>query len=175
MLIQTEQWEWIKMAIWSALSPEAHAKWGLHKIREFIGLHVRPPLEDSRNRTKLRKDIQEYHIAYGNSYDADLLCTLMSRRPDGLAFDKENKLCVFPEYTRAMDTFEDWSTKKQAEKDEWYSTHLDFINHLCKREKNGWKVTQTVINFTVGMDESISFETPLKNSQLSFSLWIRTD
>ena len=44
------------------------------------------------------------------------VCKGRSRRPDGLAFDKEKKLCVFLEYTRAMDTNEDWAEKKEQEK-----------------------------------------------------------
>jgi len=46
-------------------------------------------------------------------------------------------------------TNEDWATQKKAEKDKRSSTHLGFINYLCRREKNGWKVTQT--NFTTGV------------------------
>jgi len=61
----------------------------------------------------------------------------IARRPDGLAFDKEKKSCVFLEYTRAMDTNEDWATKKEQEKDDTYSTHLQ----LSRREKSGWKAT----------------------------------
>ena len=53
----------------SALSPEAHAEWGLYKILEHMGLH-----------------------------------------------DKETKSCVFLEYTRSMDTNEDWAEKKEQEK-----------------------------------------------------------
>jgi len=49
------------------------------------------------------------------------------------AFDKEKKLCVFLEYTRAMDTNEDWAEKKKQEKNDRYSSHLGFINHLEKR------------------------------------------
>ena len=36
--------------------------------------------------------------------------TFIAWRPDGLAFDKEKKSCVSLEYTRAMDTNEDWET-----------------------------------------------------------------
>jgi len=40
-----------------------------------------------------------------------------------------------------MDTNEDWATKKETEKDNSYSLHLGFINHLSGRGKNGWKAT----------------------------------
>jgi len=75
--------------------------------------------------------------------------TFIACRPDGLAFDKEKKSCVFLEYTRAMDTNEDWATKKEQEKDDTYSTHLQ----LSRREKSGWKATQ--INFTTGVRRSL--------------------
>ena len=44
------------------------------------------------------------------------------------AFDKEEKLCVFLEYTRAMDTTEDWAERKEQEKIDRYSSLLGFIN-----------------------------------------------
>jgi len=56
---------------------------------------------------------------------------------------------VFLEYTRAMDTNEDWAEKKEQEKNDRYSSHLGFINHLSNREKSGWKASQT--NFTTGV------------------------
>jgi len=73
--------------------------------------------------------------------------------PDGLAFDKEFFLCVFLEYTRAMDTNEDWAEKKEQEKNDRYSSHLGFINHLSNREKSGWKASQS--NFTTGVRDSL--------------------
>jgi len=92
----------------SALSPEAHAEWGLYKILEYMGLHEIMPPGDRRNRTKLHKDIEDYHIAHKIDFDTEVLSTFIFRRPDELAFDKETNLCVFFEYTRAMDTTEDW-------------------------------------------------------------------
>ena len=53
---------------------------------------------------------------------------------------------IFLKYTRAMDTNQDWATKKEQEKDNRYSSHLGFINHLSRWENNGWKATQ--INVT---------------------------
>jgi len=47
-----------------------------------------------------------------------------------------------------MDTKEDWAEKKEQEKDDRYSSHLGFINHLSRREKSDWKATH--INFTTG-------------------------
>jgi len=42
-----------------------------------------------------------------------------------------------------MDTNEDWAEKKEQEKNDRYSSHLGFINHLSHREKSGWKASQT--------------------------------
>jgi len=78
----------------SALSSEAHAEWGLYKILEYMGLHVILPPGAGQNRAKLRKDIEEYHIAYGIDFDDTDVDTFIARRPDDLAFDKEKKLCL---------------------------------------------------------------------------------
>ena len=87
----------------SALSPEAHAEWGLYKILEYMGLHEILPPGAGQNRAKLRKDIEEYHTAYAIDFDDSDTDTFIARRPDGLAFDKgKKKLCVFLEYTRAI-------------------------------------------------------------------------
>jgi len=99
----------------SDLSPEAHAEWGLYKILKYMGLHEMFTPGAGQNRTKLRKDIEEYHMAYDIDFDETGIDTFIARRPDGLAFDKEKKLCVFLEYTRAMDTNEDWAEKKEQE------------------------------------------------------------
>jgi len=56
----------------------------------------------------------EYHIHYATEYDDADINTFIARRPDGPAFDKEEKLCVFLEYTRAMDTTEDWIVHSDA-------------------------------------------------------------
>ena len=112
----------------SALSPEAHAEWGLYKISGYMGLHEILPPGLGKNRAKLRKDIEEYHTAYAIDFDDTKIDTFIARRPDGLAFDKEKKSCVLLEYTRAMDTNEDWAEKKEQEKNDRYSSHLGFIS-----------------------------------------------
>jgi len=137
----------------SALSTEAQAEWGLYKILEYMGLHVILPPGEGQNKTKLKKRIEKYHLAYNIDFEEGEQETFISRRPDGLAFDKEKKSCVFLEYTRAMDTNEDWATKKEQKKDDRYSGHLGFINHLSRREKSDWKATQ--INFTTGVRGSL--------------------
>ena len=83
---------------------------------EYIGLHEILSPGTGQNRSKLRKDIEEYHTAYAIDFDDTDIDTFTARRPEGPAFDKEKKLCVFLEYTRAMDTNADWAEKKEQEK-----------------------------------------------------------
>jgi len=137
----------------SALSSEAHAEWGLYKILEHMELHEILPPGAGQTRAKLRKDIEEFHTAYAIDFDDTDIDTFIARRPDGLAFDKEKNLCVFLEYTRVMDTNEDWAERKEQERNDRYSFHLGFINHLSYREKSGWKASQT--NFTTGVRGSL--------------------
>ena len=66
-----------------ALSPEAHAKLGLYKTSEYMGLHEILPPRAGQNRAKLRKDIEEYHTAYAIDLDDTDIDTFIARRPDG--------------------------------------------------------------------------------------------
>jgi len=52
-----------------------------------------------------------------------------------------------------MDSNEDWAEKKEQEKNDRYSSHLGFSNHLSNREQSGWKATQ--LNFTTGVRGSL--------------------
>jgi len=67
----------------SALSPEAHAERGLYKILEYMGLNVILPPGEGQNRTKLKKDIEENHLANNIERKEGNLETFISRRPDG--------------------------------------------------------------------------------------------
>jgi len=80
----------------SALSPEEHAEWELYKILEYMGLLVIPPPDEGQNRTKLKKDMEEYHLANNTEWEEGDLETFIARRPDGLAsgFDEEF-FCIF--------------------------------------------------------------------------------
>ena len=57
------------------------------------------------------------------------------------------------EYTRAMDTVEDWAERKEQMENDRYGPLLGFINHLSHRVKSGWKASQT--NFTTGVRGSL--------------------
>jgi hypothetical protein len=73
-------------------------------------------------------------------------------RPDGLAFHQKSKRVAILEFTRAMDSSEDWETEKDAEKRARYAPVLDFFNSLP--ENQGWTLLQ--LNFTVRVRGSIS-------------------
>jgi len=75
----------------SAISPEAHADWGLYKILEYMGLHEILPPGAGQNRPKLRKDVEEYHLAYGIELEETDIDTFISHRPDGVALDRARK------------------------------------------------------------------------------------
>ena len=99
-----------------------------------MGLHEILPPGSGKNRAKLWKDIKEYHTAYAIEFDDADIDTLIARRPDGRAFDVEEKLCVFLEYTRALDTNEDWAERKEQEKNDRYSsTHTHTHPHSLLR------------------------------------------
>jgi len=57
-------------------------KWGLCKILEYMGLHVILPPGAGQNRVRLRKDIEEYHIAYDINLDETDIDTFIAMRPD---------------------------------------------------------------------------------------------
>jgi len=64
----------------SALSPEAHAEWGLYKILEYMGLHEILPPGLGQIRIEPKKDVEEYHLAYNIDFEEGDLETLISCR-----------------------------------------------------------------------------------------------
>ena len=75
-----------------------------------MGLHVILPPGAGKNRAKLRKDIEEYHIAYAINFDDSDLDTFIARRPDGLVFDKEKH------YVHSWNTREPWTQMKTGQR-----------------------------------------------------------
>jgi len=68
-----------------------------------MGLHEILSSGAGQNRAKLRKDIEEYHIAYAIDFDDTDIDTFIAQRPDGLAFDK-GKNYVYSWNTREQST-----------------------------------------------------------------------
>jgi len=63
-----------------------------------------------------------------------------------------------------MDTNEDWVEKKEQEKNDRYSSHLGYINHLSNPEKSGWKASQTIFTTRVrGSLHTNQFRTRLES------------
>jgi len=62
---------------------------------EDMSSQILPP-GAGQNRAKLRKDIEEYHLVYSINFDeTDIDTFMISRRPDGLAFDKKKSYVCF--------------------------------------------------------------------------------
>ena len=88
----------------SALSPEAHAEWGLYKILDYMGLHEILPPGSGNNRAKLRKDIKEYHIAYAIEFDDAVIDTFIARTASPLIMKRN--------YVYSWNTREPWTQTK---------------------------------------------------------------
>ena len=92
---------------------------------------------DQVDRNGFRQEVADYHPSRGlwesneeEDYD-DLVTNSMSARPDEIAFNAEDRKCVFLEFTRPMDTLTssldepaDWAEKKNIAKDLQYETNF---------------------------------------------------
>jgi len=80
-----------------SLSPKPRSTCGMGsiKILEYMGLYEILLPAVGQNMAKIRKDIEENYTAYAIDFDDTDLDTFIARRPDGLAFDKEQKIvCI---------------------------------------------------------------------------------
>jgi hypothetical protein len=82
------------------------------------------------------------------------LSAFLDLRPDGYAVHQKSKRLAILEFTRDMDSSEDWELEKDAEKRKRYAQVMEFFNSLPDRQ--GWSLLQ--FNFTVGVRGSISNE-----------------
>jgi len=125
---------------------ESHIKWTVRQIVVHFDLFSTP-------RT-LHEEIVEFHaLKLGIKLSKAEILTFWACRPDGVAFNAEDKECVFLEFTHPMDSVTsseegDWAERKEAEKDARYAHHRYFINYLSAQRGRQWKCTQ--VNFTVG-------------------------
>ena len=78
-----------------------------------MGLHEILPPGAGQNRAKLRKDIEEYHIAYDIDFDETDIYTFI-----WLSLRQRKKVVCVPGIHQAMDTNEDWAEKKEQEKND---------------------------------------------------------
>jgi len=79
------------MLLWLDRKKQSSSFAGSSVCSEYMGLHEIFPPGAGQNRAKLRKDIEQYHIAYAIDFDDTDIDPFIVRRPDGLAFDKEKK------------------------------------------------------------------------------------
>jgi len=115
--------------------------------------------------------VANYHLDLGlwektadNNYES-LIDSFLAARPDGIAFNAEDRICVFLEFTRPMDTRlgspeepGDWAEEKDSFKNSRYENHRNFLETYSKRKlgRSGWSCTQA--NFTVWARGSIKTE-----------------
>ncbi len=79
--------------------------------------------------------------------------------PDGYAVHQKSKRLAILEFTRAMDSSDDWELQKDGEKRKRYAPVLEFFNSLPDRQ--GWSLIQ--FNITVGdRTDPLSFVSTLK-------------
>ena len=113
----------------------------------------------------------DYHLNLGlwektedDNYEGQI-DSFLAARPDGIAFNAEDRICVFLEFTRPMDTRTgsleepgDWAEEKDSFKNLRYENHRNFLETYSKRKlgRLGWTCTQA--NFTIGARGSIKTE-----------------
>ena len=91
----------------SAVSDADHNEWSFRRIVVHLGL-VDYDNQDARK--SFRREVAEYHLdlrlwetdSDGN-YESKI-DSFLAARPDGIAFNAEDRICVFLEFTRPMDT-----------------------------------------------------------------------
>ena len=79
-------------------------------------------------------------------------------RPDGYAINDDKRIISLMEFSRAMDTEDNWEARKDQEKKLRYAPAIAFFDQLPN--KKGWSIQQN--NFTVGVRGSLSTHTELK-------------
>ena len=99
-----------------------------------------------------------------NDY-GDLILKFLVARPDGIAFNAEGRECVFLEFKRPMDSWEDspeepadWAEKRDIVKNPRYEHHRAFLKEYSDRKLRRLRWTCTQANFTVGVRRSIKSE-----------------
>ena len=82
-------------------------EWTFRRTVVHLGLLER---SDPDARKEFRRDVADYHLDRGwwesnedDNYE-DSIGRFLSVRPDGIAFNTEDRKCVFLEFTRPMDT-----------------------------------------------------------------------
>ena len=149
----------------SAICECDHCEWTFRRIMDHLGLFTAlDDWSDPVAHKEFRQEVADYHISRGlwesneeEDYN-DLVTSFMSVRPDGIAFNAEDKECVFLEFTCPMDTLtsyadepSDWTEKKDITKDLRYENHRIFLEEYSDRKMGRLRWSCTQANFTVGV------------------------
>jgi len=121
--------------------------------------HIEPNLADAE---AIAVKALDFLQTKGVSFDEVAIGAFLNKRPDGIALMWSKKKVVLLEFTRAMDTNEDFQSTTEKRKTARYALHCEFIasvlnsNSSLKSDERGseaadaaWSATQ--INFTVGV------------------------
>jgi len=152
----------------SAVSDSDHDEWSFRRTVVHLGL-VDWSIPDDRK--VFRRDVADYHLGLGlwernadDNYE-DKIDSFLAARPDGIAFNAEDRICVFLEFTRPMDTRTgsleepgDWAEEKDSLKNLRYENHRSFLEEYSRRKLGRLRWTCTQANFTVGVRGSIKTE-----------------
>ena len=114
----------------------------------------------------LTKKALDFLQTKGSSSNDEAVGTFLNKRPDGIALMRSEKRVVLLEFTRAMDTNEDFQSITEKRKTARYALHCEFIASVLNSsmssdhdergsdpKEKAWSVTQ--INFTVGVRGSL--------------------
>ena len=119
----------------SAVIEATHMEWIVRQILVHLGLFS--------TLRRLTEEIVQFHENLNISLTDKEITTFQSRRPDEVAFNENDKQCVFLELTRPMNSVAssddgDWAERKESEKNARYALHRYFINHLSTQKGKPW-------------------------------------
>jgi len=123
---------------------------------------------DPDARKEFRQDVADYHLDRelwerneDDNYEVSI-DRFLSVRPDGIAFNTEDRKFVFLEFTRPVDTRTgcldepaDWSEDTDFVKSLSCEKHRSFLEEYSKRKFGRLRWSCTQANFTVGVRVSI--------------------
>ena len=152
----------------SAVSDSDHDEWSFRRTVVYLGL---VDWSNPDDRKAFRRDVADYHLDLGlwetntdGNYESKI-DSFLAARPDGIAFNAEDRICVFLEFTRPMDTRTgsleepgDWAEEKDSFKNLRYENHRNFLEVYSRRKLGRLRWTCTQANFTVGARGSIKTE-----------------
>jgi hypothetical protein len=145
-----------KWVIPSAVSADSHKELTVRQIIQHFGFFASDAILEDKISAFFaqRATLALTHVGHllSDQEFQNSVSAFLDLRPDDDAFHQKRKRVVILEFTRAMDSSEDWETEKDAETWVRYAPVLEFFNSLP--ENHGWTLLQ--LKFTVGVRGSIS-------------------